>query len=437
MAADSKREMLEKGLQRFRQEREYCKFVVDMLRQNPTDETELAVAVPQMMADTYDRIIRCAEEGKPFIGGCYCSAPEIYAAMDLPWYMLMSFPFLSISSPSTRDDIVQSERMGIAADLCTAIKLSIYYVETGMMPPPTAVIGMITPCDAVPMFHQIVARNKDWRDVPTFSCDAPYFEDERSVDYYAGELKRMVSFLEEHTGRRLDMDRLREVIEESNKQYELWAEYNELRRAVPCPHGWGLGGTQCWAVAQFFMVGDPRGTAWFRDMVAHAEQRVREGRGGVPNERIRLFWFDIRPPGWIFEFFPWLEEEWGVNIVMDMFAYAPYTLIDTSSEEAMFKGLAKRGMLDAPMIRQARGVADNFLTDIVRVVKDYKVDCVIYPGHMGHKDGSASIGLMREVCREIGVPFLTIGVDIFDQGYTSVDEIKRRVAEFFTTMGLG
>jgi hypothetical protein len=57
--------------------------------------------------------------------------------------------------------------------------------------------------------------------------------------------------------------------------------------------------------------------------------------------------------------------------------------------------------------------------------------------HMGHKDGSAIVGLMREKCREIGVPFMSIGMDLFDPRYTTVGEIKDRFTEFFTVMELG
>jgi hypothetical protein len=120
-----------------------------------------------------------------------------------------------------------------------------------------------------------------------------------------------------------------------------------------------------------------------------------------------------------------------------MTGYAPYTLIDTSSEESMFRGLAKRNMCDLPMVRQVRGTADTLASDIVRVAKDYKIDCVIWPAHMGHKDGGASIGIMREVCRDIGVPLLTLGLDLFDKRYTTIDELKNRFSDFFTTMGLG
>jgi hypothetical protein len=56
---------------------------------------------------------------------------------------------------------------------------------------------------------------------------------------------------------------------------------------------------------------------------------------------------------------------------------------------------------------------------------------------MGHKDSAASISVMRDTCREIGVPFLHIGLDQFDRRYTPVEEVKNRIAEFFTAMGLG
>jgi hypothetical protein len=56
---------------------------------------------------------------------------------------------------------------------------------------------------------------------------------------------------------------------------------------------------------------------------------------------------------------------------------------------------------------------------------------------MGHKDGSANVGLMREKCRELGVPFLYIVMDLFDDRYTTPEELKDKCSKFFTSMGLG
>lgn len=427
----------EKELERYRQERDWFKYLCSLLEQDPSELSQLSSEVTKVTIERYEEIIRCAEEDKPFIMGYFCAVPEIYEAMGLPWYMIMASPFLAASAPYLLDDIDAAVAMGLGTDWCTACRLTLYYIEAGLTPKPNALIGLIHPCDAGNMLHQAVARNQNWRDVPVFALDPPYFEDQRGIDYYAKEIKRMIAFIEEHTGHKLDIDRLREVCQESNKQYELWLEYAQLRRAVPCPHGWAMGGGQCFGVCQVMAVGKPSGTAWMRKLVDHTEKMVKEKKGPVPKEKIRYFWFDLLPFGWIFEFLPWLEEEWGAVLVMDMFGYTPYTPIDTKNEDTMFKGLAKRNLYESPMIRQARGIADYFTTDIRRVVEDYKIDCVIWPGHMGHKDGSASTGIMRETCRDLGVPYIHIGLDLFDKRYTTPEQCKDKMSQFFATMGLG
>jgi hypothetical protein len=103
----------------------------------------------------------------------------------------------------------------------------------------------------------------------------------------------------------------------------------------------------------------------------------------------------------------------------------------------MWRGLAKRGVFDTPMVRQAIGPADGFVNDLVRIVRDYRIDVVVWPGHMGHKESLAAVGIMRETCRELGVPFLDLRVDIFDKRYTTPDEIKEKFSRFFSGLALG
>ncbi|MFQ5352119.1 MAG: 2-hydroxyacyl-CoA dehydratase subunit D [Candidatus Binatia bacterium] len=428
-----------RSLARYQQEHDWFAFLYEAVDQIEAPEMLLQAKLIKILLDSKTEIVDCVTNNKPFIGAYYCTAPELFNAMDLPWFMIMETPFLGASAPYLLDDLQGAEELGLGTDLCTAIRLPMYYIESGLMPVPTAIVGLLSPCDGTTMLQQVLQHNRAWKDVPLFSPDPPYTSDERAINYFANELRQMASFLEEHTQRKLDLDRLREVCEESNKVYSLWQEYNELRRAVPCPHGWEIGGAQAFAISQCFVAGDPKCTAWFRQLVEVGEDRVREGKSARDGleERIRLLWFDIMPYGWIFEFMPWLEEEWGAVLVMDMFSNFPYTLIDTSSEETILHDLAKRNLMDVPMVRQARGTAENFSSDIVRIVRDYKIDCVIWPGHMGHKDGAATAGIMRETCRDIGVPFLHIGPDLFDQRYTSVDEVKNKVSQFFTAMGLG
>jgi hypothetical protein len=408
----------------------------EALTANPGELGHIHLPLVRNVLRQHRETIRCVEEEIPFAASYFTNAPEIYTAMDLHWYHLIAQSFGGGGENiHMMDDLEGADRLPVATDVCTLLRLALYYLDAGVLPMPTVLVALNEPCDGVIGLHEALRRHKEWRDVPAFTPDPPYFSDERSIDYFAGELKRMVEFLTKHTGKTLDTGRLREVVEETNKQYALWVEYNELRRAVPCPHGYKL------AMAPFSLVqtagsGSPDHTKWYADLVADAETRVRENRPEVPNQKIRLVWYDVQPI-WFDSLAPWLEAEWGAVVVLCMFGYSPYTQVDTSTEETIFQGLAKRNLIDPPMVRQARGVADNFLSDIGRIVKDFSIDCVVWPGHMGHKDGAASVSLMREACRDLGVAFLTIGVDQFDKRYTTIEQMKDRISQFFTTMGLG
>lgn len=429
-------EQPEKGIQLYKDDKAYLSMLLEALALDTSEEGEINRAVIKAVLDKYDEILGCVEKDEPFIASWFPYAAEILTAMDVHWWMIAQTAFLGVEAPHVTEDVDGAARL-LGTDFCTVLRLLTYYVETDKSPIPNALVALLHPCDGTTVAHQII-KHSAWSQVPIFGCDPPYWDDERAIKYYANEMRKMIDFVSEHTGKKMDIDRLREVCLESNKEYALWQEYNDLRRVVPCPHDWTLGPPQCFAMATYYYPGLPTGTEWFKKIVANAEKRVKAGVSGVAGgERIRVLWFDILPLLWQFDIQPWLEAEWGVNFVMNMFGYTPFTPIDTKNEDTMFYDLAKRSLNDYPMIRQARGVADNFLIDIERIVADYKIDCVVWPGHMGHKDGSANVGMMREKCRDLGVPFLYIGLDLFDKRYTSVDEVKDKFSKFFAAHNLG
>ena len=426
----------EQRLQRVFEEIATYEAIVQMLEENPNELSHLHLPLARNVLLQHKKTVECVELGKPLAASYFTNAPEIYTAMDIHWFHLIAQSFGGgMENPHMMEDLEGMDKLAVASDVCTLLRLGLYYLDAGVLPKPTMLVPLIEPCDGVIGLHEALRRHREWRDIPCFTPDPPYYYDERSIDYFADELRRMVAFLEEQTGQKLDLDRFREIVEETNKQYELWAEYSDLRRVTPCPHGPILG-MACFALVQTAGAGDPEHTLWYRDMVVDAEKRIKENNPEVPNQKIRVLWFDVQPI-WFNLLAPWMEQEWGVCVVLCMFSFAPYTVVDTSSEKTIFQGLAKRNLIDPPMVRQARGVVDNFLTDLDRIVRDHKIDCVILPGHMGHKDGSASISIMREKCRDLEVPFLVIGCDQFDRRYTTIDEIKDKISEFFKAMDLG
>ncbi len=431
-------EKKERSVSRIREEIALYEPVLELLEQEPGEMGHLQLPIIKNLLEQHRKTVECVEDGKPFLASQFTNPVEILTAMDVHWYFHIQQLFAGSGSGGgmhIAEDLEEADKLAVPMDCCTLIRLGLYYQIAGFYPIPTAYLALTEPCDSVAGWHAAFMHHPDWRDVPVFAPDPPYHNDVRAIEYYAGEMRGMVDFVTEHTGKTLDIDRLREVVEETNKGYALWMEYNELRRSVPTPHSYIMP-LSCFFQINTLGAGDPQKTLWYQDMVADAEMRVSENRPEVPNQKIRVFWYDIQP-FFFGEIVPWLEQEWGGVIAMDMVSYCPYELIDTSTEDTMFRGLAKRAFQDGPMVHQGRGLADNVVHDITRIVKDYKMDCVIFPGHMGHKDMAASSSLMREVCRELNVPFLYIGMDVADYRYTTVDEIKDKISQFFSAMGLG
>ncbi len=427
----------EKSLTRIKGEIETYELLTGALELEPAENNHILLPLLKHLLTMHRKTVDCVENDKPFLASQFTNPVEILTAMDVDWYFHLQQIWMGVGIPNPylQADVEALDSMPIARDVCTALRLGVHFMDLGILPVPTAYLALTEPCDGISGLHTAFSRYPEWRDVPIFAPDPPYFSDDRSFEYYAGELKRMVEFITKHTGKTLDMNRLKEVVEETNKGYALWQEYCELRRAVPTPHSYQLP-CSCFFVLNSQGAGNPEWTDWYRTMLADAEMRVRENKPEVPNQKIRVFWYDLQPL-FMDQIAPWLEQEWGAVIAMCMTSYCPYKLIDTSSEDAIFKGLAERVLMHPPMIRQAKGTVDLMIDDFNRIIKDYKIDVVIWPGHMGHKDQAASVGFARDVCRDLGVGFLYMGMDQFDQRYMTVDEIKDKISQYFTAMGYG
>jgi len=60
-------------------------------------------------------------------------------------------------------------------------------------------------CDGIIGVHEALRTHPEWRNVPSFGIDTPYWGDDHAIDYVAGEIKRLVEFVSKHTGKTLDI----------------------------------------------------------------------------------------------------------------------------------------------------------------------------------------------------------------------------------------
>ena len=295
------------------------------------------------------------------------------------------------------------------------------------MPRADFIVTGSAPCDSsrigYQMFEQLV-------DCPVFRLDAPVEDSREAHLYYAGEIRKLIGFLEEQTGSRLDPDRLREVCEESNRATAAFLDLFELRRARPCPQPGAV--TAGAYIAMATQLGTPALTRYLEFLRDDAVQAVEERRGAVAEERHRVFWYCV-PVTFDLGLHEWLEENFSVVVLMDQLgSFCREDPIDTTSLDTMLLDLARRG-LETTMSR-LRVTADRMRMQFLRDYRDLRADCVVFPAPSGCKHAGAWLGLLKEICREREIPICVFDLDWMDSRVRSVDSIRTTIEQFFTTV---
>ena len=384
-------------------------------------------------------IVDSAKKRRPFILVTDDVFPEIPVALTISVAIMTVAGAYGTAGAEGPGNIDRATELGIETRLCASVKVAAWLVLSGQIPKPDAIITTNSPCDAVQSLGQLLDNYKPWADVPRFYLDAPHGNDQDSFRYLGKQLQACVAFLEGIAGRKLDRQRLLEVCKESNKQMQLLLELQELKRAVPCPFdpdlprkGWQLGRWVAPIIPEIY----PRVTGWIEQALAAAEGQAKLGLGmpGV-TEKIRYLWYDVSPI-WAGKLFPRLRQELGAVDIMTYYSYMVDEMIDTTDEESIFESIARKYLMATPMTRQAMHTPDVYCQDVVRICRDFKCDAMIMPSHVGHRDTNSYYHVVKDVCRENGIPFMFIGCDVWDERYMSPDVVFDRMKTFFQVMGL-
>jgi benzoyl-CoA reductase/2-hydroxyglutaryl-CoA dehydratase subunit BcrC/BadD/HgdB len=362
---------------------------------------------------------------------------EIPVAMGCSYSDLTLTGAMGTALPNAAELIDNAVEIGIESRMCNAIKLACYYLESGQIKKPDMIITTNSCCDAMDTLGNLINNYKPWADVPKFIMDSPHSFDEESFAYFGKQLRQSITFVEGVIGRKMDWDRLKEVCIESNKQTKLLLEFHELKKAVPCPvdPDFARQGDELskWVKEHI----SPEVTNWLEQLVRQTEERVKNKKGidGV-DEKIRYLWWDLAGSWSTGTLLARMQKEFGAVCLMDYVSYAMWTPIDLTNEETMFTSFGKRFLLEDAMNRQALHTTDLFIDDMLRIVKDFKCDAVIVPAHIAHRDTNSRLKIVKDICREKGIPCLILGIDIWDKRYMTPETAFDRVKTFFETSGL-
>ena len=362
--------------------------------------------------------------------------PEILHAMGMAPFVIELISTIASTAPEKFSDNIfkyldHGYETGLPGTLCAGQLGGAGALLYGDWPKPDVMLsGAPGFCDVNSKILEYTARTLD---IPLLHTDMSAYHDERAVEYFKHSLMDLISDLEKITGNKLDPEKLKETIENSNRVIEIYNEISGLQTAVPSPipnmYPFMNAGTK------FTMGGRPEAIPVYEAVLRTAKKKVKKGEGAVPNEKFRcLMLYTSYYHDTVFN--DWLEEI-GVSLTNEIMSYFPLTQIDTTSMDSMMSGLAEWS-LSFPMARQMKGALDGpagWTEDMMFLAKKYKVNCCIFSGNPACKRAHGSLRLLTDRLKnEMGIPTLKLEADSWDRRITAMPAIKEQILDFLETI---
>lgn len=398
-----------------------------------------------LFRDWYDELGRAATEGR---GGAYVfvmgSLAELLRCFDFP----IVFPEINSLQTAVRhvahEYLDQAEDFGYSPDICGYVKADVAaQLRGGQLPmgriPKPAVAVYTNACNTYVKWAEIWER---MHGTPLFTLDVPGnrsaarqsrpgevdFENDRA--YVLAQLGELVELCERVSGRRLDLDRLREAMGYANRMSRGWQRVLELNRSQPAPFNALTDGTIYLGVANALR-GTEAGARFFEQLVEEMEHKAAHGLGTPTAETSRLIFVGV-PCYPLFRRFNELFTEWGGT-----FVHSTYLWFASGGSNVGFQYDLARPLesLAEGLLLSVRDAMDSMFFPprlLDTMIDDYSIDGIVF--HPIKSCRTVSTGLAdsrRALLESRDVATLFIESDMMDRRVVSEAQLKNRVDAFF------
>jgi benzoyl-CoA reductase/2-hydroxyglutaryl-CoA dehydratase subunit BcrC/BadD/HgdB len=301
--------------------------------------TETAKRVRRLVKGLAQKTHEARAMGEPiaylFVASYY---DDILRAMDIVTVGTENYAGLCAAKMDAERFLSKAESEGYPRHLCTYATCGLGFDtlrrELGEMPPNAPDGGMESPTVMLGTGMMICDPRYKWYQAAQRYTDAPMhvlgllnpplyyshvdFREVRSyyIKYATEELRGLVDFLERQLGKKMDWDRLSEVVDLSERTARMWYEAYQLRKAVPCPMP--TEDALNTMVPGFFMMGTQEAYDFYRELYDELKYRVDSKIGTIPDEKYRLLWTISLPPWYglvLFNYFETLGAVFPIEVV--------------------------------------------------------------------------------------------------------------------------
>ncbi len=392
-----------------------------------------------VMTDWMTQLQEAAKNGTPsaylmISGNCV----EILRCFDI----LPVFPEINALQLAIRKNslpyIIKSEEVGYASDNCAYVKADVGYTLCGgvgansNIPKPSLIVCNFVGCNVyIKWFEHCSNLFK----VPMVMLDIPFVRESAprpgDIAYVITQLYELIAQCERLTGKKFDLDRLREILKQSVRAENGWSRAKELCKHRPAPFDAYFD-----SINMMGPINALRGTKeaadFFDATVEEYERMVAAGVGVLDEERFR-FVVEGPPPYPAYRSFRNLFEKWKAVAVQSTystvggtwefgFRHDPDRPLESIAEQMIVYNLCNRSLIER--YKQIRSYLEDWHADAL-VIHSIK-SCRLF---------SAGQGDMREYfAKELGVPTLMVESDLEDPRYYAEAQMKNRIDAFFESL---
>jgi benzoyl-CoA reductase subunit B len=328
--------------------------------------------------------------------------------------------------------ILKAEEIGYSSDNCAYVKADIGYMLDGgigpgkKIPTPALIVCNFVGCNVyIKWFEHSAA----FLNVPLMMIDVPFLREEvpsaDDVKYVVSQLQELIAACERISGKKFDIDRLREICALSARAEDGWARCRELCKRSPAPFDAYFD-----AINLMGPINVLRGT---REAAEFFDQAVRcyETRTGN-QERFRIV-VEGPPPYPAYRNFRELFAAWGAVAVQSTYAtvggiwewggrHDPRRPLESIAEHMIVHNLCNRSLLER-------------FAQIRRYVEEWNADALVIHSVKSCRLFSAGQGDMRDYfSNELHVPTLLVESDLEDPRYYAHAQMKNRIDAFFESL---
>jgi benzoyl-CoA reductase/2-hydroxyglutaryl-CoA dehydratase subunit BcrC/BadD/HgdB len=241
------------------------------------------------------------------------------------------------------------------------------------------------------------------------------------LESIVSQMKDMIPPLEEISGQKFDIDKLRHFLSLSYDCTQLWKKILETNTAAPAPMSF-FDATIHMGPA-VVLRGNPQAVEYYKVLLKELEDRVANKEGAVEGERFRLYWEGM--PIWgklraLAEFFI------GLKTAVIASTYCNSWIFESFDPEDPFMSMA-RAYTEIFIVRD-----ENFKEKYIeKIVNKYKLDGILFHDAKTCPNNSNNrYGMPERLEKKLNIPALTINGDLNDMRCYSEEQAKTNIEAF-------